>query len=177
MSTFEGIRVYAAGKITQNGWRHSLFPIFDDADTTNPDRQPWPEEVRIPALPGAVYVGPHFMSDDHGCYHGENMHGVAAGEHACGGAYPGLSRPEVAQRCLAAIRLSTHVFAWLDDPTCHGSLVEIGYARALGKQVFVYTKAGQKDLADLWFAKQIANAHAEAATAEGALADFRLRVS
>ncbi|MEU8156106.1 hypothetical protein AB0B94_20825 [Micromonospora sp. NPDC048986] len=108
-----------------------------------------------------MYVGPHFISDDHGCYRGENSHGVAAGGIACA-AYPCLSRPEVTQRCLAAIR---------------GSLVEIGYARALGKQGHVCTQAGRKELEDLRFAGQIATAHGEAATAEEAWADFRLRLS
>ncbi|GAB3807144.1 nucleoside 2-deoxyribosyltransferase [Micromonospora zhanjiangensis] len=177
MDNFKDIRIYAAGKITKNGWRHSLFTIVDDAEYENPDRTPWPAEVRIASLPGAVYVGPHFMSDDHGCYHGENLHGVAAGDTACGGAYPGMSRPEVTQRCLTAIRSATHVFAWIDDPTCHGSLVEIGYARALGKQVHVYTQTGRKELEDLWFAGQIATAHGEAATVQQAWADFRLRLS
>lgn len=46
MDTFEGIRVYAAGKITKNGWRHTLFPIVDDIEYENADRMPWPAEVR-----------------------------------------------------------------------------------------------------------------------------------
>jgi hypothetical protein len=33
--------------------------------------------VPIKSLPGATYVGPHFLSDDHGCYHAEpNSHGA-----------------------------------------------------------------------------------------------------
>ncbi len=176
MTDFKGIRVYAAGKITKNGWRHGLFPVIDDADYENPDATPWPSDAPIgSSLPGAVYVGPHFMSDDHGCYHGENSHGVAAGDMACS-VYPGLSRPEVAARCLGAIRSATHVFAWVDDPTCHGTLVEIGYARALGKQVHLYTHGGRKELDDLWFAGQIATAHGSATTAKEAWADFCLRL-
>lgn len=176
MAPYDGIRIYAAGKISQNGWRHTLFPVQTINDYDEPPTQPWPSAVPIGSLPGATYVGPHFMGDDHGCYHGENRHGVAAGGRACGDAYPGLSRPDVASRCLDAINRATHVFAWINDPTAHGTLVEVGYARALGKQVFVYTQSGRKELDDMWFAGQIATAHAAAATADDAWNDFRLRL-
>ncbi|MFJ8690207.1 nucleoside 2-deoxyribosyltransferase [Micromonospora wenchangensis] len=176
MAAYNGIRIYAAGKITKNGWRHSLFPIHSDTDYEHPDRHPWPAAVPIRSLPGAMYVGPHFISDDHGCYHGPNQHGVAASDDACGGAYPGLRRPEVAARCLDAITRSTHVFAWVDSPTAHGTLVELGYARALGKPVHLYTQAGVKELDDMWFAGQIATAHGLAGSAEEAWQDFRLRL-
>ena len=178
MDQFEGIRVYAVGKISQNGWRNQLFSIVDWVDDVDhPEGTPWPAETRIKDLPGAVYVGPHFLSDDHGCYHGSNTHGVSAGGAACGDAYRGLNRPEVARRCLEAVDRSTHVFAWIDDPTAYGSLVELGYARALGKQTHIYMSDERPDLADLWFAGQVAHAHTWVRDVDVAWADFRLRLS
>ena len=127
-------------------------------------------------MPGAVYVGPYFLSDDHGCYHsGPNSHGVAAGGRACGEAYPGLSRPDVAKRCLSAIESATHIFCWIEDPTAYGSLVEIGYGKALNKRVDIYFKTSA-NLDDLWFAGQISTAFSEAADVETAWADFCLRL-
>jgi len=175
---FEGVKIYAIGKISQNGWRNRLFPIVDWLDNCQePGETPWPDEMKIRDLPGAVYVGPHFLSDDHGCYHGANAHGVSAGGAACGDAYPGLSRPEVAQRCLAAIGRATHIFGWIDEPSAYGSLVELGYARALGKQTHVYMCDERPDLADLWFAGQVAHGHVWVKDADVAWADFKLRLS
>jgi hypothetical protein len=103
----------------------------------------------------AAYVGPFVMSDDHGCFHGTNTHGQGAWD-ACGGAYQGLTtRTEVAERARRGIACADHVFAWLDDLTAYGTLVEIGLATGLGKRVWIYTAPG-KDHADLWFASHLA---------------------
>jgi hypothetical protein len=178
MSSYTGIRIYCVGKIAHNGWRNQLFPIRGESapDCERPQDWNWSDDTPIQELPGAVYVGPYFLSDDHGCYHSEpNSHGVAAGGRACGDAYPGLSRPDVVKRCLAAIESATHIFAWIDDPTAYGSLVEVGYARALGKKVHLYFKA-ECNLGDLWFVSQVSTAFAEAKTVDIAWGDFCLRM-
>jgi len=100
---------------------------------------------------------------------------VAAGSSACGGAYPGLSRPDVVKRCLAAIEQATHIFAWIDDPTAYGSLVEVGYARALNKEVFLYFDRA-KSLDGLWFSTQIATSFIESDNAFAAWDDFCVRL-
>ena len=177
MSDYDGVKIYAAGKITKNGWRHPIFPIHDWVDDLDhPFASQWPTSPRIASLPGAVYVGPHFLSDDHGCYHGPNTHGVAAGGAACGEVYPGLDRSEVVRRCFEAIRRCTHVFAWIDDPTAYGSLVELGYAQALGKQTYVYMCDEIDELADLWFVGHAATAVAWVRNLDSAWADFHLRL-
>jgi hypothetical protein len=175
MADFQGIKIYAAGKIEKNGWRHQLFPISDGHDYAAP-LPPWPDQVLIPTLPGAVYVGPHFLSDDHGCFHGANSHGVAAGDSACGGAYPGMSRPDVVKRCLSAIEQATHVFAWIEDSTVYGTLVELGYARALGKHVHLYMSETCPDAQDMWFAAQITTTVESTLDARTAWDDFILRL-
>ncbi|MCY1141568.1 hypothetical protein OWR29_26520 [Actinoplanes sp. Pm04-4] len=174
---FSGVRIYAAGKIVQNGWRTSLFPVTDWAQYEDPSLRIWPDAVPIRSLPGGVYVGPHFLSDDHGCFHGTNAHGVAAGSAACGGAYPGLPREEVVKRCLAAIEDCTHIFAWIDEPTAYGSLAEIGYARALGKRIYLYLPAGVQALDDLWFAMQMAELTSRVADVDAAWNDFTDRLT
>jgi hypothetical protein len=178
MTDYQGIVVYAAGKIEKNGWRHQLFPIADDYDYSrgNGAAPLWPEEMPIADLPGAVYVGPHFLSDDHGCFHGPNSHGVAAGDAACGGVYPGMSRPDVAKRCLSAIEQATHVFAWIDDSTAYGTLVELGYARALGKRVHLYMSEKCADVQDMWFAMQITTTSGMAPDVRTAWDDFVVRL-
>lgn len=115
------------------------------------------------------------MSDEHGCYHGTNSHGISAGEHTCGGAYPGLTRPDVVKRCLVAIERATHLLVWLDDPTAYGTLVEVGYAHALGRQVYLYTKQGVAGLNELWLAGQVATHHAAVRNHREACDDFRVR--
>ena len=178
MPDYSGVRVYAIGKIEQNGWRNSLFPIRRSPDDWEyPEAEPWPSDTPIRELPGAVYVGPHFYSDDHGCYHrGSNSHGVAAGSSACGGVYPGLTRPEVVKRCLAAIEDSTHIFGWIDDPSAYGSLVELGYARALNKHTSLYFSSEAK-LSDLWFSTQICSSFSEMSDYRSAWDDFCARIA
>ncbi|MBE1577679.1 hypothetical protein ACFORH_10855 [Amycolatopsis roodepoortensis] len=171
MATYEGIRIYAAGKITKNGWRHRLFPIADDHDYTG-TYPSWPDGLAIDDLPGAVYVGPHFLSCDHGCFHGENTHGVAG--QGCGG--EGLSRPDVLKRCLTAIEHATHVFAWIDKADAYGSLVELGYARALGKHIHLYLAEDLDVADDLWFAAQASAVYSTAKTATHAWEDFAARL-
>lgn len=177
MAEFDGIRIYAAGKIRKNDWRHEIVHLGESPeDLEHPEMTPWPDEMPINSLPGATYLGPHFLSDDHGCYHGPNLHGVAAGGRACGAAYAGLTRPEVVKRCLSAIERCTHVFAWIENTSAFGSLVEIGYARALGKQVHVYLLDEQPDLVDLWFAGQIATACTWVSSPSVAWQDFGVRL-
>jgi hypothetical protein len=40
------------------------------------------------------------------------------------------------------------VFAWLDSPDAYGTVCELGYAAALGKQIWI---AGPKRFRDMWF--------------------------
>jgi hypothetical protein len=66
------------------------------------------------------------------------------------------------------------VFAW-DDPTAYGSLVEIGYAKALNKRVHLYFDQA-KDLADLWLASQVSTAFSQSENPFAAWDDFCLRL-
>jgi very-short-patch-repair endonuclease len=81
------------------------------------------------------YTGPYFASDDHGCFHGPTSHGCAE----CMDGYDTLPRKLVVKCCLSAIARSDLIFAWIEDPTAHGTLAELGYAHALGKKILIAT--------------------------------------
>lgn len=134
--------IYLAGKIGPNDWRHELLGHslrgtweYDyDAEQMAPQ---WP--VITNGVLGAFdYVGPYFISDDHGCGHGPNTHGCGRdGVILCSPDQNLPKRPQVRDLCLTAINAADIVFAWLDDPTAYGTLVEIGYAKAHGKKIVI----------------------------------------
>lgn len=156
------LSIYLAGKIHKNDWRHDIIghklkSVWgSDGGPVAPE---WPV-IQGGVLGAFDYVGPYFMSDDHGCGHGPNTHGCGFdADGICAGAYPTPGRPAVRDLCLAAIDRADIVFAWLNDHTAYGTLVEVGYARGRGKRVVIATPvlpAGTNDvpeaMEDLWFA-------------------------
>ncbi|MEU1449884.1 DUF559 domain-containing protein [Streptomyces mirabilis] len=124
-----------------------------------PLKQSWPSDCYShdastpwPVIKNAVidlfdYVGPYFIGDDHGCGHGTGTHGCGSDGSVCGvdGAAP--TRPQVVARCLAAVDSADIFFAWLDDVTAYGTLVELGYAKARGKTIY----AAGPDLPETFF--------------------------
>lgn len=156
--------IYCAGKIAKNDWRNLRGQWGSDGGLP----EPW-----WPTLPGHAhgfdYVGPFFMGDDHGCGHGPSTHGCGQPEGMCGEAYPTPGRDGVLIFCLDAIARCDIFFAWLDGLTAYGTLVEIGYARALRKQIIIATPSPpgrsrthddeweNDGLSDLWFAFECAS--------------------
>jgi Nucleoside 2-deoxyribosyltransferase len=151
--------IYLAGKISRYDWRHDIVKglrnVYSgdcEGDFTGigtPDT--WT------ALPKAVfgldYMGPYFISDDHGCCHGADSHGAAAIP-----GHNGNSRQsEVTRWCTNAIERSDIIFAWLEDTTCYGTLVELGYAKALGKTIWIAGIDARWIDSDLWFACNLAD--------------------
>jgi hypothetical protein len=151
------MRVYLAGKVEKHCWRHALVrdlrsgPGFDGI---YPPDKGVPVNYRWPVMEGAVlggwdYVGPYFTSCDHGCAHSE-PHGFAT-EGNCGDFY---GDPVLVQRlCLEAIDRADVVFAWITGKDCYGTLIELGYAVAREKEVFI---AGPRRFRDLWFVYECA---------------------
>jgi hypothetical protein len=181
------LNFYLAGKIAKNDWRHALVkptrasssPSWTLRGVISQDEvhHPWLEAL-YEAIEGRDhYVGPFFVADDHGCFHGSGTHGAGVGfawcpcceeERAdvscnvchgpvmetgtldpCGGAYSGLRREDLLNRCHGAIARCDVIFAWLDDPTAYGTLVELGWAHAMHKTIWI---ASPTFLPDLWFA-------------------------
>lgn len=131
------IKVYAAGKITANDWRGVR-------DTTG-SYEEWLTRVSgvgrptrtVPHLDREiVYVGPFFISCDHGCYHGPHTHGVGAynlGVCASDGPTP----QNVVSAALDGIDHADIVYVRLDAEGAYGTMAEIGYALAVGKPFVV----------------------------------------
>lgn len=148
--------IYLAGKISLGDWRHELLGIGlrgawqpeDDGLTSWPR---WQKGI----LDTFDYVGPYFVSDDHGCGHGASTHGCGYdGELPCQQSELLPQRHQVRDLCLTAINEADIVFAWLNDATAYGTLVELGYAKGRGKRIVI---AAPKPLDDLWFATSCAD--------------------
>lgn len=151
------IKVYCAGKIAKGDWRHDIAPIrcevMDDGTVCSRDSDATDSEFMTLEWPivrskrdDFDYVGPYFISDDHGCAHGRNQHGVGA-------RFVEAHQQRVFDLCLAAIRKSDLVFVWLDAKNAYGTIAEIGYAAGIKKPIFI---AGSEELFDLWFVYRMA---------------------
>ncbi|MFF5971107.1 nucleoside 2-deoxyribosyltransferase [Streptomyces sp. NPDC012769] len=132
--------IYLAGKIGPGDWRHDLIGYqlrgAWAVDDEHPS-EPWPVLKRS-VLGLFDYVGPYFVSDDHGCGHGPSTHGCGNDGAVRCFTYENLpKRNQVRELCLSAIDTADIVFAWLDDLTAYGTLVEIGYAKGRGKTVVI----------------------------------------
>lgn len=164
-------RVYCAGKIAKNDWRHTLFPGLRDAVDTygaeGPDRFP---EVG-PTRGEFEYCGPYFLSCDHGCYHGDSEHGIGALGAECG--VEGETGVKVPLLCNQWLQRSEVLFVWLDDPTAYGTITEIGMAYATGRLIWLYRPhAAGAWLQDAWFPLKAATRALPAANAVEAFEHF-----
>lgn len=126
--------VYLAGKIRKNCWRNEIaYMRGAEHDFENP--HVW-ESTRSFLNRSVRITGPFFMSCDHGCSHGPATHGQ--GQDGCGGSYGYIADWEkyVVDQCKTAIIKSDSVFVWIDSLDCYATLIECGYAKALGKKIF-----------------------------------------
>lgn len=145
------LRFYLAGKIAPNDWRHT---IVTDLRNHCPNGacgdgvyEPFPEIVPESIFGHHHYVGPFFVSCDHGCFHGPNRHGSDCNSERSNHDSLGI-HPLVRERALRGIQNCDVLFAYINSTDCYGTLFEIGYANALGKPVFI---ALEKEFPDLWF--------------------------
>lgn len=134
-------RVFLAGKITGNDWRQELVrgdlalhptPGFDcligqvcngGADLAFPLR-------RHGVLSLLDYVGPYYVCTDEGACDCESEH------HAHGVWHADVKRA-ILEANRKALEICDVVFAWIDDASAVTTVYEIGYAQALGKEVWV----------------------------------------
>jgi hypothetical protein len=170
-----------AGKVGKNDWRHSVVgglqsAFVDGSDEVIGADLPQGEFLVFDAV---EYTGPFFISCDHGCAHESSGHGNAVGlHHGSGCIQSGPTRADVVQRCRTGIAKAEHFFAWIDDLSAYGTLVEIGIAAALGKPVWLYTHP-QRDHDELWFARYAATGGVVsfASTPHAAVRDFISKVT
>lgn len=150
---------YLAGKISKKDWRDT---IVTQRETTNAaldvtEIDQW--VIQNFAIWGRHhYAGPFFMTGDHyqSC-HGDDGHGTRAQQSIYGGD-PHCSdgdeqRAKVRDLCLEAIGRANVVYAWIDSLDCYGTIVELGYARALQKEIWI---AGPRRFRDMWFVYELA---------------------
>ena len=143
-------KVYLAGKIRHCGWREA----YNGYRNHSMHRYDYNSELVVDNE--LTIVGPFFISCDHGCYHGENTHGVEAigyenYEDEWGGCMGDFySRKDVLDICKFQIDKADIVFAYIDCGDCFGTLAEIGYAHAKGKTIVVQF-ANDKLKEDMWF--------------------------
>ena len=148
----ESHSVYLAGKIGCDDWRNKIY----DA------RAMWAQNYSANALCITLHhvdeeldiTGPFFISCDHGCYHGEGTHGVGAVNDihfdysGCIGNY--FTRDDVFNICKNQIDNAEIVFAYIDCRDCYGTLGEIGYAHAKGKDIIILFKYEELKK-EMWF--------------------------
>lgn len=167
------MRVYLAGKISRDDWRKHIdgyrpfsmdaADIVDDENDRNIHLDDFEKHFgELPVISKHPYIqvtGPFFLSCDHGCYHGNKTHGVGAvewkdisghGETCSGCSGYSFTREEVMQICLHQVHRSDMMFAYIDDPTCYGTLFEIGFAKSAGKTVVVMFDK-QETADEMWF--------------------------
>lgn len=180
------LKIYLAGKISDNDWRDSLLsPEWRS-------QQGYDKYTRaeLPGMMGSStwtnwlplskavldrfdYAGPF------PCERSSNFdqHGVLEKiyDH-----YSVDTQIAVNTLCLNAIKNCDFFFAWIDSNDAYGTLVELGYAKALGKQVWVAFSdeleipndnelSWSKGIDELWFARRTANIAVKTSTPRQAL--------
>lgn len=146
------MRFYFAGKISRRGWRNTI--IQESLEQVNPytDNTILRESVIFGVHD---YTGPYFVKEaGHGFeqYEG-NMHGrIDPGDQDIIG--HGFDRANVLESCFEGIRACDVVFAWIDCFDAYGTLVELGFAYATRKQIWI---ASPRPLQDMWFAYELAD--------------------
>jgi hypothetical protein len=172
---------YFAGKISHTDWRHTLVRDLRNAGLYDDECQDF---RRRPILANAIgeglhYSGPHFNACDHGCAHGPHQHGVL--DCCTEDLVP--PRRHVSTAAMFQIKRADILFAWLEDLTCYGSLVEIGVARGLEKEIWISWPPEMATIRDgkitsyapkrdLWFAESLASYTCLAETAKQAFCYF-----
>ncbi len=146
------LKIYLAGKISQDDWRHSLIPHLQHMKVM--PSEPWPALGGM--LFGHHYVGPFFYPCGHGCTNGPGSHGVSARSgQSCEGEVEkphmmGAYRSEVAARCIEGISRADLVFAWIDSGDCYGTIWELGVAAGMFNVDVKVTVCDGVDVSELW---------------------------
>jgi hypothetical protein len=132
-------KIYLAGKIHNQGWRHKIVSGLDLQD--------WDKGELIQN--DFIYVGPFFVNCNHGCYSAESSHLSTTG---CSPDRD-LSRKETAQLCREAVQKADLVFCYIESKDCYGTISEIELAHTLGIKVVIAFAPGvaSPQNNDMWF--------------------------
>ena len=147
---------YLAGKIEFHDWRERFYSVDFNEDAPVAE---WANHSE-PVNRSLTVTGPFFIRCDHGCYHGPDRHGVGAVEQihhsdewgGCMGNF--FTREDVLNICMSQIDRAEIVFAYIDHDDCYGTLTEIGYAYAKGKDIVIIF-SNDKLRKEMWFADKM----------------------
>ena len=165
--------VYFAGKVSKGGgYRGQL--LGDPSVMSNGNKI---YEVGGGKL---IYGGPFALSCDHACFHREGRHGLLNAKYSAqwpeepgcfeeveGDDCPkfgstehgfswGFTKDQVVNRCTSQITACDAVHCYLDNISCYGTLVELGWAASDAKPIYIYyaEKVHNWDK-HLWFAMSL----------------------
>lgn len=155
-------RIYIAGRIERSRDRFGLPIDITTSPDDGTDARGYLDQQPIPFMfegRSYTYTGPFTVGCDHSCAHAyDHAVGPTCGQEAfysfSGEEMVDDLRDSVFDKSLDQISSADVVFAWLGDDSheAHGTLVEIGYAKGLGKLVLIGHKP--EDSAETWFAKR-----------------------
>lgn len=135
-------KIYFAGKIGVSDWRHSLVvseKIQKGSHSLLRNHDYWGIWDKskmyeyLPFSDNLIYSGPFFISDDHGCCHGESKHGagIDCGENVH------ITKKDIFNGCIEQISHSDYIFCWIDSLDCYGTIFELGMAHNMRKKIFI----------------------------------------
>lgn len=148
------MKVYLAGKISSNDWRFDIVSgLLDESriNESNIDRT-WPI-LENSIFKTFSYCGPYFTAFHplaRGPSHGDTLHGNGLENDKTH--YNSSNRDHVVSNCFKSIASCDIFFLWINSLDCYGSLVELGYAKALNKTIRIGVEKGL-DISELWFAQ------------------------
>jgi hypothetical protein len=146
------LKIYFAGKIGKNDWRHKLIPGLRGAwlgtecgeivgDLNELEPVTWEQDGLT-----LHCTGPYFVGCDHGCFHGDTNHGQISDflcednaddeDSEVEALEEKVKRPEdlngwlqdrerVYHRCESWLARSEVIFAYIDDEGAYGTIAEI----------------------------------------------------
>jgi len=160
----KGVTVYLAGRF-ENDWRHALC----GSSYRTSSLEEYQDKESIGTSFGRRCIGPWFLDTMGG--HGEMGHESMTVFHGSAEPFEG-HQGIVLNQCLSQIQKADMVFAWIDDGEAYGTIAEIGYAKALGKKVWIGMSEDMEQLYDTWFVEHMADALVYAKSAGEAYASL-----
>ena len=152
------MNIYLAGKINrENDWREELIPDIRYDVTSRDDYPVWKSKKGV--LWGNDYAGPYFIRVTKNALSWEKYgesHKIPLTNHKTGMPEFDGVLDYIRDECMGSIAKSDAVFAYINSTDCYGTLLELGYAYAMGKLIGIVFDVDPEVDTDLWFARSLA---------------------
>jgi hypothetical protein len=134
------LKIYLAGKIDKNDWRHSIVCGLRSHNIS---------EGYLEA-DSFIYTGPYFQSCDHGCFHGGTSHGTMTHFQK----QRTVAQQRTFNNCLSGVKDADLIIIYINSSDAYGTLVESGWVQILNKPHVVIFSPGikTKNKNEFWFA-------------------------